>query len=278
VVVDPNFEDWEATMVEKVAGSRHLILCVDASAPRSDLWRTYLPRLVGKLVEGRPEGPVGAEESTADVSSEDQESWRVKLRRFWGRGPRNQVVRRRARSIGHGLPFERVLVLLTKMDQFAADALDQLTEARDWLNKQPTANRESTHASLVHLTELTPEDLLRRLAPVDQAREILGASLLQRIRSAMSPSTQIAVGLSSAGGFKRDGHPFFGSKGTPERLLGVSQEDVLRHWVPFGVREAMLFMATGEPNHLVELLTPEHLYRERDDEASDIATSEFGSV
>jgi hypothetical protein len=81
--------------------------------------------------------------------------------------------------------------------------------------------------------------------PVEQARELLGISLLNSIRSALKPGAVLAAGISSAWGFRSDGEPFADPDGTPVAVAGESGEDILRRWTPFGIRDALYFIATG---------------------------------
>lgn len=85
------------------------------------------------------------------------------------------------------------------------------------------------------------------LDPVEQARELLGVPILKTIRSALKPSTSFAVGVISAMGFHPiTGDPFADVDGTPLNLDSETGEDILRRWTPFGIRDAIYFLATGK--------------------------------
>jgi hypothetical protein len=88
-----------------------------------------------------------------------------------------------------------------------------------------------------------PRDLAGRLDPVRFAEDRLGA-LLGQVRSACSPAAQVAVSLTSSWGFD-----------PPEQeMKGVGEASRLERWSPFGLWEAMLFLATGEARHPVEII------------------------
>jgi len=105
------------------------------------------------------------------------------------------------------LPFKRVLVALTRIDPLIHEAIQALQNASEILS--PLIPRS-----------LKPEELARRIDPVCLVLEQVGP-VLGQIRSALAPEAELAVGITSAWGFE------------------------LEPWVPFGVREALLFLADG---------------------------------
>lgn len=93
--------------------------------------------------------------------------------------------------------------------------------------------------------------------PVEQARELLGVPILKTIQNSLKPGACFAVGVISAMGFHpRTGDPFADIDGTPINLFAESGEDVLRRWTPFGIRDAIYFLATGKCRGRVKELRP----------------------
>ena len=96
--------------------------------------------------------------------------------------------------------------------------------------------------------------------PVEQARELLGVPVLKTIQNSLKPGAQFAVGVISAMGFHpRTGDPFADVDGTPLNLDSESGEDILRRWTPFGIRDAIYFLATGKCRGRVKELRPADL-------------------
>lgn len=96
--------------------------------------------------------------------------------------------------------------------------------------------------------------------PVEQARELLGVPVLRTIQSMLKPDARFAVGVISAMGFHPvTGDPFADIDGTPLNLASESGEDILRRWTPYGIRDALYFLATGECRGTVKELTAGYL-------------------
>jgi hypothetical protein len=96
--------------------------------------------------------------------------------------------------------------------------------------------------------------------PVEQARALLGVSVLRTIRNALKPDATFAVGVISAMGFHPlTGDPFADVDGTPLHLDSESGEDVLKRWTPYGIRDAIYFLATGKCRGRVKELQPADL-------------------
>jgi hypothetical protein len=138
---------------------------------------------------------------------------------------------------GHGVPLQRtlaadrVLILLTKVDR---------------LCERVVRGEGSTAGRFVGGLERRPEMVARHLDPVEQARHLLGPSVLNLIRSALKRKAHLAVGVASAGGFNpRSGRSHWEPDGKPRQVAGESADDILRRWVPFGVRDAIFFVASG---------------------------------
>lgn len=93
----------------------------------------------------------------------------------------------------------------------------------------------------------TPERAARMLNPVEQARNLLGVHLLNTIHDALAPGAKFAVGVTSAWGFSPISKaPFASADGLPGTAPGETGDDILLDWMPFGIRDAMFFIATGE--------------------------------
>jgi hypothetical protein len=98
------------------------------------------------------------------------------------------------------------------------------------------------------------------IEPVEQARDLLGVPVLKTIQSFLKPGARFAVGVISAMGFHPlTGDPFADVDGTPLNLASESGEDILRRWTPYGIRDAIYFLATGECRGTVKELTPGYL-------------------
>lgn len=100
----------------------------------------------------------------------------------------------------------------------------------------------------------------KMIDPVEQARDLLGVPILKTIQSMLKPGAHFAVGVISAMGFHPlTGDPFADVDGTPLNLASESGEDILRRWTPYGIRDAIYFLATGECRGTVKELTPGYL-------------------
>jgi len=134
------------------------------------------------------------------------------------------------------LPYTRILVLLTKIDKSCAAAASAILS-------QGSPAPGPISPVLADLAR-RPRDLAARLDPIRLVEDRFGTALLGQLRAAAAPGTRLAVGLASAWGFG-------GSEAT--RTRGAS---ALERWSPFGIREALLFIATGEARHPVAVLDP----------------------
>jgi hypothetical protein len=96
--------------------------------------------------------------------------------------------------------------------------------------------------------------------PVEQVRELLGLPLLNSIQSALKPGTSFAAGICSAWGFHPvTGRPFADQNGKPINLAAETGEEILRRWTPFGIRDAIYFIATGKCRGTVKQVMPHDL-------------------
>jgi hypothetical protein len=132
------------------------------------------------------------------------------------------------------LKADRFLLLFTKVDQLCS-----------------TLNEPAKFASLID--------------PVAQARELLGVAFLNMIRSTLRPSATFAVGVTSAWGFDPyTQEPFAGPRGKPGILSAERGQEILQRWVPFGIRDAIFFIATGREGRTVKHIKREDLMTRRD--------------
>jgi hypothetical protein len=131
------------------------------------------------------------------------------------------------------LNVERFLLLLTQVDKLCY----QLT---------PSFDRTIRFAEMID--------------PVEQARDLLGVPVMKTIQTMLKPGARFAVGVISATGFHPvTGDPFADVDGRPLNLASESGEDILRRWTPYGIRDAIYFLATGECRGTVKEVTPGYL-------------------
>ena len=117
-------------------------------------------------------------------------------------------------------PVRRVLLLLNKVDRLVS-----------WV---------SPHAS--------PVRMAGALDPLNQAEALVGAATLRRMARLAGPRGQVAVGLCAGWGFcERTGLSYWDQHtGVHRAAWHPVEEDELEGWRPFGVREALLFLARGQ--------------------------------
>lgn len=191
---------WDALPeVEKHAyDAACLVLCIDVTNPRPDLWSTSLPPLLARFAI--PSGSL--------------------IPRLTAPPPARGADFPRLLTPGRQLPYQRVLVVLTQIDSLVQEALRAYTagyrQARGRMLPPPSAT-----------------ELALQIDPFRLLDERVGAILGQL--HAAAPTADLAVTLSSAWGLA-------GSSGG---------------WFPFGVREALLFLATGECREPVVRYDPE---------------------
>lgn len=203
----------ELIKVGQFAGT--LVFCVDAKDPRLALLTRFMSRILanlGRPYQRRPEAPLG---------------YRL-LRKL-----------RLAREVpppamGRRIEASRVLLLLTKIDQLVSDK-------PHWSQK-----------AVPGYSPPTPALVAAGLSPLDVACELLGEATLLRILNTLKPEAQFAVGLTSAWGFNPfNGKPFV----KDDNPISISTKDPSRNllnWRPFGIREALLFITTGEARRPME--------------------------
>lgn len=131
-------------------------------------------------------------------------------------------------------------MLLTKIDQYCARALNGLP----------------VDHSLGNLTAL---ELAERLDPIETARSLLGVPILRSIQSAMKLEATLAIGVSSAGGFQKNGVPFLDANGSVVSQATAKREELFKDWTPFGVREAVHFLVFGTESSKIRFVRPDDL-------------------
>lgn len=119
----------------------------------------------------------------------------------------------------------RLLVLVTKIDAVCERAVRQLGADRGHSPFVLALN------GLHGRTAASPFDVARQLDPLGTAEALVGADSLGQLRNALAPGARLAVGLTSARGMAR----------------GAAQARR-----PWGVREALLFLASGRLEYPVE--------------------------
>jgi hypothetical protein len=155
--------------------------------------------------------------------------WTAKL---WARLRRRPVPRGRTRW-KRCLNVDRFLLLLTQVDKLCH--------------------------RLPHSIERTVR-FAEMIDPVEQARELLGVPVLKTVQNTLKPGARFAVGVISAMGFHPlTGDPFADIDGKPLNLPAETGEDILRRWTPFGIRDAIYFLATGECRGRVKELRADDL-------------------
>lgn len=146
------------------------------------------------------------------------------------------------------LRARRILVLLNKVDLLAHRLASHLRRtACDPLTRRICAR-----------------DVAQRIDPLSQAIEVLGRPQLTRFRSYMAPDSSFAVGLCSTSGFTPEGEILLNEAGRPVRRDAGEHLDnsaFLNLWQPFGVQDALLYVAAGEVAGQVSLV--------RDDDLAD---------
>jgi hypothetical protein len=122
----------------------------------------------------------------------------------------------------------------------------------------------------------SPERYANWIDPVEQARGLLGPALLNSIRSYLRPNCSFAVGVSSAWGFDQvSGHPFAGAQGHVGKGRHITPERILLDWTPFGIRDAIFYIASGRCRGTVRDVTAEDLLVRHDLEECEISRAEL---
>jgi len=141
----------------------------------------------------------------------------------------------------------RVVILLNKVDQVCDKFYRQIVER----NPELKANRH-----------FSPNSIANDMDPMAMAVECLGYEAMKMIRDAMRPDAELVVGLTSTWGFKSDGRPLVDHKGQPTfntELDRGSENEFIAQWRPFGIREALLYLATGKTDTMLQVVTQKEL-------------------
>jgi hypothetical protein len=171
----------------------------------------------------------------AKMSVDDKQQERVPLRHRALGWIMRQPLEAFTEYDGRWLKADKFLLLLTKVDLICQN-IDRVDPS------------------------LTPEQVAYVLNPIEQARSLLGVHLLNTIHDALKKDAKFAIGITSAWGFSPiSKEPFAGPDGKPGAAPGETGEDILPDWTPFGIRDAMYFIATGEAKGSVRLVRPQDL-------------------
>lgn len=209
---DSLHEDPQAQRCLRAAQeTSNLVLCIDSMLPNRLLWEIILPQLLSNLT----------------VSA-------GRLLPRLGRAGRTDVPP--ILSPKRHLPFDRVLILLTKIDVLCNAVVEAVSDS-----ELPSTGPISP--LLLRLAQ-NPHDLARHLDPLRLTEDCLGRALLDQLLSALKPQAKLAAGLTSAWGLET--LPNTDEQGSP----------ALHKWSPFGLDEAILYLATGETRTPVALIPP----------------------
>lgn len=143
------------------------------------------------------------------------------------------------------IPPKRVIILLNKVDQIATSLYEELGKG------QPS-----------HRVPITPRQIAEEMDPLQMAIECLGYASLKMIRDSMSADAQLAVGLVSNWGFKDSGFPLVDKSGVPVFLSEINrgdENDFVAQWQPFGIRETLIYIATGRVDSTIKVIGPNDL-------------------
>lgn len=201
---------------EAAKGAGTLILCVDLTRPDSEALFVGLCELIAGSATHSP-APPPSSRGLASIAA-----------RWFG-----QELPVGADQDQRWLPFERVLVVLTKVDEYAAQ--DPRVPARD---------------------------RALQLNPIHCAVQAIGHPLYW-LRQNLRPRAELAVVLSSAWGFDgRTGRPYAHvarewAEAYPDHP--AVRDRVIRDWKPFGVRSALVYATTGRVEGRVRRILPQHL-------------------
>ncbi len=156
----------------------------------------------------------------------------------------------RAHRSGFRLPRKRILILLSRVDLLCTDILQ----------------RGKAQGSLF-LKGLTPGRLALRLDPLAQAVERLGLKLLRTFLTVLGTKGEVAVALTSSGGFDPEtGLSVLDADGRPNNLSnGRGRSPSLDLWSPCGLLESIEWLLTGRAGAAIELVHAKAL-REISDE------------
>jgi hypothetical protein len=145
------------------------------------------------------------------------------------------------------LPHRRVLLLLTKIDIVIHEFL---ASTRLWARaRNARGHRPSRALDLFaggvsrgrNWPGMRTETIARSISPLGHARVHLG-KIVSLLQASVESDAVFATGVCSA----------YGLTGPPEHDDIRSAQQRLAAWTPFGVREALLFLAAGDIRHPIE--------------------------
>lgn len=215
-------------LIDALVGTDVLVITIDSTRPKDPDVARELQGFVHRLAN-----------RSAQQHQEAQTTWwqRWFSMRLFGLQP--AAARKRT-----AIRAKHVLVLLTKADLLAADLMAVLEDGRqleDYDRDLWEARRDRSQA------RMTPWGLVHELDPLSQAFHIVGPGTLHALWSVLPPGGRLAVGLCSAGGFcARSGQPTLDRSGVPNKLGAEEAAPLYEAGRPFGVREAIGFIACGE--------------------------------
>jgi hypothetical protein len=186
-----------------VVGTSALLLVADASAPNPEIWERGLPHLLSELAF-----PGSHLVPRADTVLRN------------GSYPKRHELRMR-------WPFERVLVVLSKIDALVESAVRSTYS--EW-----SRARSSDDALLSRVAHLSPLELAEDLSPVEQVEETIG-NQLNALRAVMPTGARLAVGLTSAWGI---------DQAETGQSVTTAASDAPA-WQPYGLQEVLLFLVHG---------------------------------
>lgn len=238
---DPLGEQFRREMAQRVVKASTIVLCVNVVDLNLRLLYSEFSRLLAETATRRPiPRRATFQETLQDGIGNRVRSWASRLDYFRGAANRSKPRSLRpTRTNGNGngsrertcLVADRFLLLLTQIDKLCDLAPDGIL----------------------------PRDLAHLIDPVAQAKQVLGSAFLRTLRNAVSPNGQMAVGICSAFGFHPDeGVPFADNAGRP-RIYTDLGDEMLKNWTPFGVREAIYFVLTGNCRGTVKELFDDDL-------------------
>jgi hypothetical protein len=165
------------------------------------------------------------------------------------------IIASQARHVPTGrLKATKVLVLLTKIDA-VSDAF--LSSARDryriWHMKDVTSPCEDPEEPTAAMERLnlnrlaTPARLAQVIDPIEQGRAFLSQATISLIRRHIDNNANMAIGVCSSTGFQEDGMPLWDfHAGMAQTFAEHESTDAYRSWVPFGIKESILFLMSGK--------------------------------
>lgn len=155
-----------------------------------------------------------------------------------GRRPGGGILSRVGLFSGRAAPrrnrlgVKRLLLLLNKVDVIA--------------NAEASAQRAAGEA-------VSALAVARALDPIGLALEVVGARCLRRLRRSVGADADFAIGVVSASGFYRESGEAFSASNVR------SPDERLQAWAPFGVGDALRFVALGRCGPTIQPITEAEL-------------------